>query len=85
LLILLQKYENIFHRILGEYNIEAISLQLKDKGVKSIYVCPYTVPRVVEHQVHSEIARSLDIGVLEEDYTSEWVPPKFSISNKMEP
>jgi hypothetical protein len=29
---------------------------------------------------HTEIARLVDIGVLEEDYTSEWASPTFAIA-----
>jgi hypothetical protein len=30
----------------------------------------------------TEIARLVDIGVLEEDYTSEWASPTFAIAKK---
>ena len=39
----------------------------------------YTVPRSVKQQLCKEIARLLEIGVLEEDYTSAWASPTFSI------
>jgi hypothetical protein len=44
----------------------------------------YTVPKSVEQQLqHSkEIVRLVDIGVLEEDYFSEWVSPSFAIPKK---
>jgi hypothetical protein len=36
----------------------------------------------VEQQLHTEISRLVDIGVLEEDYTSEWASPTFAIIKK---
>jgi hypothetical protein len=52
--------------------MEPISLQLKNKECKPLHAHPYTVPRSVEQQLHKEIARLVDIGVLQEDYSSEW-------------
>jgi hypothetical protein len=51
-----------------------ISLQLMDCNCKPIYARAYTVPRSVEQQLQcsKEIVRLVDIGVLEEDYSSEW-------------
>jgi hypothetical protein len=82
LLKLLQKYEHLFDGTLVEFNRDPISLQLIDKGVKPVHARPYTVPRSVEQQLCTEIARLVDIGVLEEDYTSEWASPTFAISKK---
>jgi hypothetical protein len=41
---------------------------------KPIHARAYTVPRSVEQQLQQskEIVRLVDIGVLEEDYSSEW-------------
>jgi hypothetical protein len=54
-----------------------------DPNCKPIHVHAYTVPRSVEQQFqHSkEIVRLVDIGVLEEDYSSEWASmvPSFAI------
>jgi hypothetical protein len=51
-----------------------IILQLMDPNCKLIHAHAYTVPRSVEQQLHQskEIERLVDIGVLEEDYSSEW-------------
>ena len=59
-----------------------ISLQLKGQGSKPAHARPHTVPRSVEPQLRKEIASQLDIGVLEEDKSSEWASPTFEISNK---
>jgi hypothetical protein len=54
--------------------MEPISLQLMDPNCQPTHVCAYTVPRSVEQQLQliKEIVRLVDIGVLEEDYSSEW-------------
>ena len=36
----------------------------------------------MEQQLRTEIARLVDIGVLEEDYASEWASPTFAIPKK---
>ena len=82
LLQVLQKYEHLFDGTLGEFNMAPISLNLIDPGSKPVHARPYTVPRSVEQQLHKEIARLVEIGVLEEDYTSEWASPTFAIAKK---
>jgi hypothetical protein len=71
--ILLQKYEHLFDGTLWEFNMDPIpiSLQLMDPNCKPIHARAYTVPRSVEQQLRKEIVRLVDIGVLEEDYSSE--------------
>jgi hypothetical protein len=57
-----------------------------DPNCKPIHACAYTVPRSVEQQLQQikEIVRLVDIGFLEEDYSSEWVSPitTFEINKK---
>jgi hypothetical protein len=55
-----------------------------DPNCKPVYVPTYTVPRSVEQQLRKEIVRLVDIGVLEEDYSSEWSSssPSFAIPKK---
>jgi hypothetical protein len=36
----------------------------------------------LEQQLRKEIARLVDVGVLEEDHTFEWVSPTFAIAKK---
>jgi hypothetical protein len=45
-----------------------------DPNCKPIHARKYTVPISVEQQLHQckEIVRLVDIGVLEEYYSSEW-------------
>jgi hypothetical protein len=82
---------NIYHLFdgtLGQFNMDTvpISLQLMDPNCKPIHASPYTVPRSVEQQLQQikEIVRLVDIGVLEEDYSSEWASlfTSFSIPKK---
>jgi hypothetical protein len=60
------------------------SLQLMDPNCKPIHARAYTVPRSVEQQLQQskEIVRLVDIGILEEDYSSEWASPSFAVSKK---
>jgi hypothetical protein len=65
---------------------QAISLQLMDPNCKPIHAREYTVPRSVEQQLQQSkaIVRLVDIGVLEEDYSSECASrcPSFAIPKK---
>jgi hypothetical protein len=53
---------------------------------KPVHVRTYTVPRSVDQQLQQsmEIVRLVDIGVLEEDYSTEWASmcPTFAILKK---
>jgi hypothetical protein len=55
-----------------------------DPNCKPIHAGVYTVPRSVEQklQQNKDIVRLVDIGVLEEDYSSEWSAPSFAIPKK---
>jgi hypothetical protein len=57
-----------------------------DPNCKPIHASAYTVPRSVEQksQQSKEIVRLVDIGFLEEDYSSEWASciPSFAIPKK---
>jgi hypothetical protein len=57
-----------------------------DPNCNPIHARAYTVPRSVEQQLQQskEIVRLVDIGVLEEDYSSEWASsfPSFAIPKK---
>jgi hypothetical protein len=82
LLKLLPKYEHLFDGTLGEFNMAPISLQLQDQESKPVYARRYTVPRAVEQQLRKEISRLVDIGVLEDAYSSEWASPTFAVAKK---
>jgi hypothetical protein len=61
-------------------------LQLMDPSCKPFCVFSYTVPRSVEQQLQQskEIVSLVDIGVLEEEYSSEWASlfPSFAVPKK---
>jgi hypothetical protein len=61
-----------------------ISLQLMDPNCKPIHVRAYTVAISVEQQSQQrkEIVRLVDIGALEEGYSSEWSSPLFAPPKK---
>jgi hypothetical protein len=54
--------------------MEPISLQLMDNNCKPVHARENTVSRSVEQQMQKKkkIVRLVDIGVLEEDHSSEW-------------
>jgi hypothetical protein len=55
-----------------------------DPNCKPIHARAYNVPRSVKQQLQQskEIVRLVDIGVLEEDFPSEWASPSFAIPKK---
>jgi hypothetical protein len=53
-----------------------------DPNCKPIHARAYTVPRSVEQQLHKQIVGLMEIGVLEEEYSSEWASPSFAIPKK---
>jgi hypothetical protein len=61
-----------------------MNICLMDPNCKPIHARAYTVPRSVEQQLQQskKIVRMVDIGVLEEDYSSEWAFPSFAIPKK---
>jgi hypothetical protein len=74
------------HYVNSTWKVEPIILQLMDPNCKPIHAHAYTVPRSVEQQMQQgkDIVRLVDIGVLKEDYSSEWasIPPSFAIPKK---
>jgi hypothetical protein len=83
---LLQEYEHIFDGTLGEFYMDPlpISLQLMDPNCKPIHARAYTVPRSVEQQLRKEIVRLVNIGVLGEDFSSEWASHHLQFLRKMD-
>jgi hypothetical protein len=63
-----------------------ISLQLMDPDCNLVHARAYTVPRSAEQQLQQskEIVRLVNIGVLEEYYSSEWasLSPSIEIHKK---
>jgi hypothetical protein len=63
---------------------EPVSLQLMNRNCKPFHVRAYTVSRSLEQQSQKskETLRLMEIGVLEEDYSSELSSQKFVIPKK---
>jgi hypothetical protein len=57
-----------------------------DPNFKSVHTHAYMNPRSVEQHLHKEIVRLVDIGILEEGYSSEWgyIFTIYEIPKKME-
>jgi hypothetical protein len=55
-----------------------------DSNCKPSHARAYNVPRSVEQQLEyiKKIVRLVDIGFLEEDYSSEWDSPSLAITKK---
>jgi hypothetical protein len=55
-----------------------------DFSYKAVHARGNIVPRSVEQQLqkNKEIVRLVDIGVIEEDYSSEWSSPSFAFPKK---
>jgi hypothetical protein len=80
LLLLLQKFENLFDGTLGTWNTEPIELELKDPNVKPHHAKPYPVPYSQEKRLKEEIKRLCEYGVLRKINNSEWACPMFTIA-----
>ena len=79
LLILLQKYKELFDGTLGDWKTTPVSLELKE-GAKPYHVRrPYPVPKVHKGTLLREVDRLVKIGVLKRQDDSEWASPSFII------
>jgi hypothetical protein len=79
LLVLLQKFENLFDGTLGTWKTDPIELELKDPNVKPYHARPYPVPHSQEQRLKDEIRRLCEYGVLRKINNSEWACPMFTI------
>jgi transposase InsO family protein len=79
LLVLLQKFENLFDGTLGTWKTDPIELELKDPNVKPYHARPYPVPHSQEKRLKDEIKRLCEYGVLRKINNSEWACPMFTI------
>jgi hypothetical protein len=80
LLILLQKFEELFDGSLGTWKTDPINLELKDPNVKPFHAKPYPVPYSQEKQLKDEINRLCSYGVLRKINNSEWLCPMLTIA-----
>ena len=76
LLELFSQYEELFSGKLGSVPGKPVSLKLKSNA-KPFASRAYTVPKALEHIAKKEVYDLVDIGVLVEGISTEWVSPSF--------
>ena len=77
LLILLNKFEDMFGSTFGTWNTTPVYLELND-DVKPVWSLPYPVPRLHEAMFRNEFERLVRLVVLEESNEFKWEAPSFS-------
>ena len=81
LLVLLQKYEELFDGTLGEWDTDPVHLELK-KGSTPFRGRPFPVPQIHEATLKREVERLCSLGVIEKQRDSEWGSPTFILPKK---
>eukprot|EP00804_Cyclotella_cryptica_P016680 CCRYP_001999-RA/>CCRYP_001999-RA protein AED:0.06 eAED:0.06 QI:1397/-1/1/1/-1/1/1/255/979 len=81
LLELLQEFEELFSRKLGDWDCKPVSLQLKD-GAQPYHGRPFPIPKKHIEITKREVQRLCDLGVLKWQDDSEWASPTFIIPKK---
>ena len=81
LLTLLTKYESLFDRTLGFWNHKEYDIELQS-GVKPYHARAYTIPKIHEQTLCTEVERLCNIEALRKVNRSEWVALTFIIPKK---
>ena len=81
MLLLLNKYEELFDGTLGDFNTDPVRLNLK-KDAKPYHGRPYPIPHSQLAVFKKEVERLVKLGVLERQPESEWGSPTFVIPKK---
>ena len=81
LLVLLQRYEDLFDGTLGHWQGPDYGIELKP-GVEPYHARPYPVPKAYEQTLRNEVERMCEIGILKKVNRSEWAAPTFIIPKK---
>ena len=81
LLVLLQKYEELFDGTLGEWDTDPVHLELK-KDSTPFRGRPFPVPQIHEATLKREVERLCSLGVIEKQRDSEWGSPTFILPKK---
>jgi hypothetical protein len=84
LLQLLQKYELLFDRTLGDWKTKLVSFQLKE-GLSPYHGQTFSVPKIHKDTIMKEVERLCKLGVLERQPASECALPSFIIPKKDKP
>ena len=75
------KCKDLFDGILGDWNTEPVSFELKE-GVKPYHCIAYPVPHTHKETLKMELNRLCELGVLEWHPQSEWASPSFMVPKK---
>ena len=78
LLKLLTKFEDLFDGTLGDWDIEPVSLKLKE-GAKPYHGRPFPTPKAHKETLKKEVQRLCELGVLKWQPESEWALPSFIV------
>ena len=78
LLMLLQRYEELFDGTLGSWDTEPVHFELKPDA-KPFHGRPYPVPQIHKETLWKEVDRMVEIGILKRQAESEWASPSFII------
>jgi hypothetical protein len=81
LLSVLLRFKSLFVGTLGDWKLPPVSFELKE-GMKPYHGRPYPIPHKHKADLIKEIKRLCNIGVLEWQPSSRWVPPIFIIPKK---
>ena len=82
LLQLLKEYEDLFDGILGEWDTDPVSLELKPDA-KPYYGKPYPIPRSYRDTLKKEVQRLCDLGVIKWQPESEWASQSLFYQKKI--
>ena len=75
---LLTKFEDLFDRALGDWDIKPFSLKLK-KGTRPYHGRPFSTPKVHQPTLKNEVKWLCKLGILKWQPESEWVSPSFIV------
>ncbi len=81
LLELLEEFEELFDRTLGDWKTGPVSFELKE-GAKPYHGKPYPVLKIRKETTIKELNRLCKLGVMEFQPASEWVSSSFIIPKK---
>ena len=74
LLILQEKYSNVFKNSLGKCTKKKVSIYLRDE-VSPVFSNALPVPFAIKQKVQDELKRLVDMGVLQKIDYSDWAAP----------
>ena len=76
ILKLLTKHEEMFDGTLGNYTVLENKFELLE-GAKPYHAKPFSIPKIHEETLKTEVNRLINIGVLKDKNYSKWAAPTF--------